>query len=222
MAQIIEAENISSSIQFHSHFNEKCLPVHEINNFRDKKLKLDKCKNYYDEIKDIEKDIIKSELDKKNIENELKNLKSVSDKDIDNIKLKLNNTEEIYLKEKENNINILKDNYNNFELKNKYDIESLDKEIDDLKTEIHLKEESLRNELDYKKQEELFKLKNEFKIKLIQYTNKKKLEKQEKEKEMEIKKKKFEADKAIEFNELKQKALLVQKIISSIKNISLI
>ena len=39
---------------------------------------------------------------------------------------------------------------------------------------------------------------------------------------MEIKKKKFEADKAIEFNELKQKALLVQKIISSIKNISLI
>ena len=35
-------------------------------------------------------------------------------------------------------------------------------------------------------------------------------------------KKKFEADKAIEFNELKQKALLVQKIISSIKNISLI
>jgi len=98
----------------------------------------------------------------------------------------------------------------------------LDKEIDDLKTEIQLKEESLRNELDYKKQEELFKLKNEFKIKLIQYTNKKKLEKQEKEKEMEIKKKKFEADKAIEFNELKQKALLVQKIISSIKNISLI
>ena len=88
----------------------------------------------------------------------------------------------------------------------------------------YLKEnqESLRNELDYKKQEELFKLKNEFKIKLIQYTNKKKLEKQEKEKEMEIKKKKFEADKAIEFNELKQKALLVQKIISSIKNISLI
>ena len=90
----------------------------------------------------------------------------------------------------------------------------MDKEIDNLKTEIQLKEESLRNELDYKKQEELFKLKNEFKIKLIQYTNKKKLEKQEKEKEMEIKKKKFEADKAIEFNELKQKALLVQKIIS--------
>ena len=82
MAQIIEAENISSSIQFHSHFNEKCLPVHEINNFRDKKLKLDKCKNYYDEIKDIEKDIIKSELDKKNIENELKNFAEIQDKQL--------------------------------------------------------------------------------------------------------------------------------------------
>jgi hypothetical protein len=79
----------------------------------------------------------------------------------------------------------------------------------------------LKNEVDYKKQEELFKLKNEFKIKLIQYSNKKKLEKQEKEKEKEIRQKKFEADKAIEFNELKQKALLVQKIISSIKNMSL-
>lgn len=79
----------------------------------------------------------------------------------------------------------------------------------------------MKNEVDYKKQEELFKLKNEFKIKLIQYSNKKKLEKQEKEKEKEIRQKKFEADKAIEFNELKQKALLVQKIISSIKNMSL-
>ena len=76
-------------------------------------------------------------------------------------------------------------------------------------------------ELDLKTKEELFKLKNEYQIELLRYTNKKKLEKQEKEKEDEIKQKKFEADKAIEFMELKRKADLVQRIICMYKNISL-
>ena len=62
---------------------------------------------------------------------------------------------------------------------------------------------------------------NEYKIKLLKYTNLKKLEKQEKEKENEIKQKKFEADKAIEFIELKRKADLVQRIITMYKNISI-
>lgn len=61
-------------------------------------------------------------------------------------------------------------------------------------------------------------MENEYKIKLLQYTNKKKLEKQEKEKENEIKLKKFEADKTIEFIELKRKADLVQRIIKILKN----
>ena len=37
--------------------------------------------------------------------------------------------------------------------------------------------------------------------------------------EDEIRQKKYESDKEIEFNELRQKSFLVQKIISSIKNI---
>ena len=73
-----------------------------------------------------------------------------------------------------------------------------------------------------KKKEELFKLTNEYKIILVHYINQKKLEKQKKETEDEIRQKKFESDKEIEFNELRQKSFLVQKIISSIKNISLI
>ena len=221
MAQIIEAENLKLKIQSHQHFNDQCLPEYMVTNFYESKYKLERCRFYYDDLKNTEKDIIKLELDKKNIDQELNNLKVVNDKDINNLKLKLNNEEEIYTKEKENNLISFKNNYNNNELKSKYDVEALDKEIENLKTEIQLKEESLKYQIDYKKQEELFKLKNEFKIKLIQYTNKKKLEKQEKEKDLEIRQKKFEADKAIEFNELKQKALLVQKIIGSIKNISL-
>ena len=72
-----------------------------------------------------------------------------------------------------------------------------------------------------KEKEELYKLENEYKIKLLQYTNKKKLEKQENDKENEVKQKQFEADKAIELMELKRKADLVQRIIIMYKNISL-
>ena len=50
---------------------------------------------------------------------------------------------------------------------------------------------------------------------------KKKLEKQENDKDNEVKQKQFEADKAIEFMELKRKADLVQRIIVMYKNISL-
>lgn len=49
----------------------------------------------------------------------------------------------------------------------------------------------------------------------------KELEKAKKEKEAEIKRKEFEAEKEIKFNEMKNKAELVQKIISMCKNIEL-
>ena len=47
------------------------------------------------------------------------------------------------------------------------------------------------------------------------------MEKQENDKENEVKQKQFEADKAIELMELKRKADLVQRIIIMYKNISL-
>ena len=222
MTQIIEAESLQTKIETHSHFNNSCLEQEKIDDFHVIKKHLNKCKDYFEYLKNTEKEIIQNELDKKNKQKELDNLKVITKKDLDNLKLKLNGMEKIYIQEKENKLNAIINNYNNYGLKNQYDKTSLDKEIENLKNEIILKEESLRNELDLKKKEELFKLTNEYKIKLCQYTNKKKLEKLEKEKDMEIKQKKFEADKAIEFNELNKKSLLVEKIIASIKNISLI
>ena len=221
MAQINEAEYFIKKIQSHEHFNDECLPKNIISKFPEQLNKINKIKKDFDELQNYKDEIIKTELDKKIAEKELNNLKIIDAKELDNIKLKLNDLEEIYYKENENNLNNLKDKYNNFELKNKNTLEILGKEIENLKKEIKIKEESFNNELDLKKKEELFKIANEFKLKLIQYTNKKKLEKQERETEMEIRQRKFEADRAIELNELNQKALLVQKIISSIKNISL-
>lgn len=222
MAEINEAEGIQRKIESNSHFNNKCLSEYDIHKLIENKNNLYDCKNIFYELNNNEKEIIELTLDKKNVEKELNNLKAINKKDLENLKLKFENVEKIYYEENEKILNGMKNNLNNYELKTKYDLESYDKEIENLKKEIKTKEESLKNELDLKKKEELFKLTNEFKLKLVQYINQKKLEKQKKEAEDEIKQRQFESDKAIEFNELRQKAFLVQKIISSIKNISLI
>ena len=67
----------------------------------------------------------------------------------------------------------------------------------------------------------LLELNNEYKIKLLKYKNMKELETEKEKKDFEIKKKIFEAEKEIKFNEMKNKAELVQKIISICKNITL-
>ena len=94
---------------------------------------------------------MKLSLDKKNAEKELNNLKIISKKDLENLKLKFDGIEKIYNEENENILNGLKNKYKNFELKMKNDLESYDKEIESLKKEIKAKEESLKNELDFKK-----------------------------------------------------------------------
>lgn len=220
MAQINEAESLRREIENHSHFG-KCLPISKKNEFYTKKSELIKVSNCFNDLKNIEVDIINATLLKRNSEQELNNLKDISEKDIENLKEKLNLMDELNLKNNENVLNNLKDRYSNFQLKKKSYIEQLNKDISNLKKQIEAKKESLNTELDLKTKEELFKLKNEYQIELLRYTNKKKLEKQEKEKEDEIKQKKFEADKAIEFMELKRKADLVQRIILMYKNISL-
>ena len=62
-------------------------------------------------------------------------------------------------------------------------------------------------------------LKNEYKLNLLKYKNMKELEKEENDKNEAIRIKEFEAEKEIKFNEMKNKAELVQKIISMCKNL---
>ena len=220
MAQINEAESLKVKIERHQHF-DKCLEYNAKNEFYKKRNELNNIRNNFNDLKSIEIDIINAIHNKTNSEKELNNLKAISEKDLENLKIKLDYMEEINLKKNESELSNLKDSYNNFQLEKKYNLEKLDKEISNLKIEIDAKKESLNSELDLKKKEEIYKLKNDYKIKLLQYTNKKKLEKQMKEKENEVKQKQFEADKAIEFIELRRKADLVKRVIVMYKNISL-
>jgi len=221
MAQINEAELLLKKIERHEHFSN-CLTGNEFNDFNLKKNEFLECKNCKEKMKGTETDIIKIYYDKNIIEKEISDLKLINEKELENLKKKLESLENININENEKRLNDCLNNYNIFEFKNNNELKQLDKDIYNLKNEINETKERLDNELDLKKKEVLFKLSNDYKIKLLQYENNKKLEKLEKEKEMIIYKKKIEADKEIELNELKSKSELVKKIISIYKNISLI
>lgn len=163
MAQINEAESLKVKIERHQHF-DKCLEYNAKNEFYKKKNELNNIRNNFNDLKSIEIDIINAIHNKTNSEKELNNLKAISEKDLENLKIKLDYMEEINLKKNESELSNLKDSYNNFQLEKKFNLEQLDKEISNLKIEIDAKKESLNSELDLKKKEEIYKLKNDFNI----------------------------------------------------------
>ena len=220
MSLIYEAESLKGRIESHYHFS-KCLNGYERDTFNSKANDLNKCVNCHKELKSTEIQIINAYNEKNNLEKEKNNLKINAEKEIENTKKKIEYDIIIKEKENENTLNDQRNIYNNNQIKKKNELIQLDLDIENLKKEIKEIEEKKNNEFNLKKKEELYKLSNEYKIKLIKYENQKRLEKQEKENLIEIKKKKFEADKEIKLSELKQKANLVQKIISIYKNISL-
>ena len=115
----------------------------------------------------------------------------------------MKNELDIYRRQCESHLNLINE-----------DISNLQKEIKELNI-------AKNDEIELSKKEKLYELKNEFKLDLLRYKNKKELEKEKQEKEQEIKRKQFEAEKEIKFNEMKNKAELVQKIISMCKNLEL-
>ena len=114
MAQIIEAESIQRKIESNSHFNYKCLSDYDIHKIMETKNNLGFCKNIFSDLKNNGQEIMKLSLDKKNAEKELNNLKIISKKDFENLKLKFDGIEKIYNEENENILNGLKNKYKNF------------------------------------------------------------------------------------------------------------
>ena len=220
MSKINEAETLLNNIEKHPHYS-KCFTGSEYNTFCNNRNKFYKCRNIYKEIIDLEGQIISDYYNKNNSEKKLNNLTQTTEKDIENLKQKMKLMEELNIQENENKLNDSKNKYQNNELNKDLELKELEKEISNLENEIKAEKAKYDNELNLKTKETKFKIENEYKIRLLQYTNKKKLELQEKEKDDAIKKKKFEADKEIEINGLKNKADFVKKVISIYKNISI-
>ena len=225
MSKLYEAEYIRDKILSNCHYkNSSCFSIssnYYYKEFCSKKDLLTKYRNLYNSFEPMKDDIIKRYNNIEYKKNELENNRKQYEKEFNNLKEKLTKEKEINHQQNENQLIQAKNNYDNKEMKFKNLVDSLDMNISNLNQEINKLNEKFNEEIDLKKKEELFKIANEYKLKLIQYKNSKELENQRKQNEYLIKKAQFKAKKKIELEDLKNKSEFVQKLMFMMKNISL-
>ena len=221
MSYFYEAEQIKNRIENHLHYFSCFYSSDEYFSFDSNRHNLNRIKNCFDGLDTTENKIINQNNIKNNKERELDNLIQTTNEKFENEKKRLDNEEEIHRRENERNLEQIKNEYESNQLKKNNELKNIQQDILNLKEEITKLNEKFNLELDLKKKEVINKISNNYQIKLLQYENEKKLEKQKIEKEAIIEKTQFEANKEIEFNELKNKAELTQKIIMMFKKLSL-
>ena len=214
------AKTISDKIVYSNHYSS-CLSSYQRRIFTNQNEKLNRIRNCYDNIIYYETKIIEINNRNKTKEKEKENQDEIFRTDLEMKRKKNENCIKIEEKRIENELNELNQKLDISILKNESKLSQITADIINLGKEI--KELDLKNkeEIELLKKEKLYELKNEYKLNLLRYKNIKELEKAEKEKNEEIKRKQFEAEKEIKFHEMKNKAEFVQKIISMIKNIEL-
>jgi len=222
MSKLYEAEKIRDQIYRHYN-NSSCFSRYNdyYNYFCSFSDLLTEYRNLYNSFEPMKNNIISRYNDIEYKKNELENNRKKYEKEFNNLEEKLTKEKEINHQQNENQLIQAKNNYDNEELYFKNLVERLDMDISNLNQEISKLNEKFNEEIDLKKKEVLFKIANEYKLKLIQYKNSKELENQRKENEYLIKKAQFEAKKKIELEDLKNKSEFVQKLMFMMKNISL-
>ena len=217
---ISEAESIRNKIKENNHYSI-CFNGYDLKNFENQNDKLIRIRNCYDNISSYENLIIDTFYQNKNKEKDLSNQDELLEEDLKVIKKENECNLRVEEKKRKNEINDLKKKFENSKLKNENDIKIKNEEIFNLEKENKELNRKIDEEIELLKYIKLLELKNEYKLNLIKYQNMKELEKAEYYKNEEIRKKQFEAEKEIKFNEMKNKAALVQKIITMCKNIDL-
>ena len=223
MSKLYEAEKLRDQILDNDHYNNSsCFSRYNnyYNEFCSISDLLTEYRNLYNSFEPMKNNIISRYNDIEYKKNELENNRKKYEKEFNNLEEKLRKEKEINHQQNENQLIQAKNKYDNEELYFKNLVERLDMDISNLNQEISKLNEKFNEEIDLKKKEVLFKIANEYKLKLIQYKNSKELENQRKENEYLIKKTKFEAQKKIELEDLKNKSEFVQKLMFMMKNIS--
>ena len=218
MSNIYECERIKSRIENHSHYGD-CFNNDVYHNFCRRRDVLLSCRNCYDNLNRVKNELIDINYKIKNLEQEIQNLKIRNEKRIENTKDEYRYEEDVKSREYNNEIERLVQIKENYEKGKENKLKLLDQDISNLKIEIDKLKSKYENEVDYKKKCILNEITNEYKIKLIKYQNEKEKEKEKKIAEKEIRKAEFETEKEIEINEMKNKALMTQKLIVIFKNI---
>lgn len=217
---ISEAESIRSKIEDHSHLY-MCFNGSDYDTFRKKTNILYRIRNCYNGINNYERYITDIYSSIRYKENEKNNQNDLFRRKLQSIKNENENSLNVEIRRKENEIQEMKNELDIYRRQCESHLNLINEDISNLQKEIKELNIAKNDEIELSKKEKLYELKNEFKLDLLRYKNKKELEKEKQEKEQEIKRKQFEAEKEIKFNEMKNKAELVQKIISMCKNLEL-
>ena len=216
MANIDFCEQIKRRIENNSNFGEY-FKNDAYSTFYEESSNLTRCRDCYDSIINIKKDIVDINLDNRIHEKVIHEMKILSQQQYiatkkkyeDDIKIMtLNNENKIEEINQQNELKIL-------ELEKKQEL--LDEEIKNLKIQIEKIKEQNENEIDYQKNNKLNKIKNYYKLKLVKYQNEKEKENMRTLALIEVKKKNFEVQKELEINDMKNKSLLIQELIAIFK-----
>jgi len=216
MANIDFCEQIKRRIENNSNFGEY-FKNDAYSTFYEESSNLTRCRDCYDSIINIKKDIVDINLDNRIHEKVIHEMKILSQQQYiatkkkyeDDIKIMtLNNENKIEEINQQNELKIL-------ELEKKQEL--LDEEIKNLKIQIEKIKEQNENEIDYQKKNKLNKIKNYYKLKLVKYQNEKEKENMRTLALIEVKKKNFEVQKELEINDMKNKSLLIQELIAIFK-----
>lgn len=216
MTNINICEKIKNRIENHSHYGA-CFNGDAYIVFKSKREDLRICRNCYNEVINIEIQLIDRNNKKLNLEKQINDLKTTTNIEYKNIEEKYKNEEEIKSLENENEIENIKKSSEINTVQNEKELKLLDVDISNLKIEIEQLKIRYEKEVDYKKKNKLNEIKNEYKLKLIKYQNKKEKEKEKREADWEIKRKEFNCQKELEINDMKNKSLLAQQLMSIFK-----
>lgn len=216
MANIDFCEQIKRRIENNSNFGEY-FKNDAYSTFYEESSNLTRCRDCYDSIINIKKDIVDINLDNRIHEKVIHEMKILSQQQYIATKKKYEDDIKIMTLNNENNIEEI--NQQNelkiLELEKKQEL--LDEEIKNLKIQIEKIKEQNENEIAYQKKNKLNKIKNYYKLKLVKYQNEKEKENMRTLALIEVKKKNFEVQKELEINDMKNKSLLIQELIAIFK-----
>ena len=216
---IYNCERIQKRIENHSHYGP-CFNGEVYRSFCSKREKFNKCKNCYEEVKNIEKEIIECN-NNINKGKELDNSKEITETEYENIKKKFENEEKTKKLEYDNKIQEIINSSQIKKTKSENDLKLLEQDISNLTKKIEKIELKFQKEIDCEKKKILNEIKNKYELELVKFKNEKKKEKERRIADMEIRKKNWESQKEIEINNMKNKALLVQNLIPILEKASL-
>lgn len=219
MSKIYEAEELRNQIQNHSHYG-KCLIGSSWTDYEKKRDELNSISSTYDKILSEKSSLISAKNRLKIKESEYNRYGENKSKEFSNKERQYQNEIDTLRRSNDNTLYNLRCDINYEQSREDNELNSINQDIRNINDQIYQENNNYNREVQNQKNYERQLIDGEYSNKINEYENGKKLEKKKFDIENEIKERQFKADTEVEMNELRNKAELVNKLISMIKKYS--